>query len=51
MLSLAKIEQGHHGGFLVLWRIAFQDFGDEFLVYGVELEWDRRVVLRTVSVL
>ena len=51
MLSLAKVEQGHHGGFFVLWGVAFEDFGDEFLVDFVKVEGDFGVVLRGVAVL
>lgn len=51
MLTLAKVEKRHHGGFLVLRRVAFEDFGDEFLVDGIELEGDFRIVLWGISVL
>lgn len=51
VLPLAEIEEGHHGGFFVLRGVAFQDFGDEFLVYGIELEGDGGVVLRGIAVL
>lgn len=51
MLSLSKIEKGHDGGFFVLWRVAFEDLGDEFLVDGVEGEGDIKVVPRGVAVL
>lgn len=32
VLPLPEVEQGHHGRFLVLRRVAFEDLGDEFLV-------------------
>ena len=44
MLSLPEIQQGHHGSFLVLGRVAFEDFGDEFLVDGIELEGDGGII-------
>ena len=51
VLALAEVEQGHHGGFFVLRRVAFEDFGDEFLVDGVEGEGDGGVVDGGVTVL
>ena len=38
MLSLAKVEEGHYSGFLVLGWVAFEDLGDELLVDGIELK-------------
>ena len=40
VLPLTQIQQGHHGGFLVLRRVPFEDLGNEFLVDGIELERD-----------
>ena len=40
MLSLTKIEQGHHGGFLVLWGVAFQDLLYELLINFIKGEGD-----------
>ena len=50
-LSLAEIEEGHYGGFLVLGGVSFKDLGDELLVDGIELEGYGWVVLGTVAVL
>jgi len=51
VLALAEVEKGHDGGLFVLWWVAGEDFLDEFLVDGVELEGDREVVFGTVAVL
>lgn len=51
MLALTQIQQGHHGGLLVLRRVALEDLGDGGLIYGVELEGDFGVVVGRVSVL
>lgn len=51
MLPLPKIEEWHHGGFLVLWRVAFEDLIDKLLAYGRELERYLRIVIRGISVL
>lgn len=51
VLALAKVENRHHGGFLVLRRVALEDFGDELLVDGIELKGDFRVILWCISVL
>ncbi len=51
MLPLAKIEKGHDGCLFVLRRIAFQYFGDEFVVDFVELKWYRWIVAGGISVL
>ena len=51
MLALAEIEKRHHGGFLVLWGVALEDFGDELLVDGIELKGNLQVILRGISVL
>ena len=51
VLPLSKVEQRHDGGLLVLAGIAGQDFLDELLILGVELERDVEVVLRCVAVL
>ena len=51
MLALPEIEQGHHGGLFVLWRIALEDLSDELLIRGIEVEGDGRVVAGRVSML
>lgn len=51
VLPLAEIEQRHDGGLLVLAGVAGQDFLDELLILGVELEGDVEVVLGRVAVL
>ena len=51
MLTLAEVEEGHDGGFLVLWRVAFQDFSDEALILSCEFEGDGKVVVGGISVL
>lgn len=51
VLSLAEVEEGHDGGFFVLWWVSLEDFGDEFVVDFVELEGDRGVVVWGVAVL
>ena len=40
VLALAEVKERHDGGFLVLWRVALEDFGDECLVDFVEGEGD-----------
>lgn len=51
MLTLAEVEQGHDGGFLVLRRVSLEDLGYESLILRIEFEWDVRVVVGCVSVL
>lgn len=51
MLSLPKIEEWHHGGFLVLWRVAFEDFIDKLLACGGEFEGNLWIIIRRISVL
>lgn len=51
VLALAQVEKRHHGGFLVLRRVALEDFGDELLVDGIELKGNFRVILWCISVL
>ena len=51
VLALAEVEERHHGRFLVLRRVAFEDLVDQLLVDGVELEGDGRVVVGGVAVL
>lgn len=51
VLALAEIEDGHHGGLLVLWRVARQDLLDHGVVLLVELEGDARIVIGGVAVL
>lgn len=50
MLPLTEIEKGHYGGFLVLRGISFQDLGNEFLIYGVELERDVGIIFGGIAV-
>ena len=38
MLPLAKVEEGHHGGFFILGRVAFKNFLDKLLVNFIEGE-------------
>jgi len=51
VLSLAEVEKRHDGGLLVLAGVAGQDFLDELLILGVELEGDAGVVLSRIAVL
>jgi hypothetical protein len=51
MLPLAEIEQGHYSGLLVLWRITFEDLGNELLTDGIELEWDFWIIFWRVAML
>jgi hypothetical protein len=51
VLALAKVEQGHDGGLLVLRRVSAEDFLNELLVLGIEGEGDVEVVLWCVAVL
>lgn len=51
MLALAEIEEGHYGGFFILWRITFQDLGDQFVVYVVEFEGNFGVIAGRVAML
>lgn len=51
VLALAEIEEGHHRGFFVLRWVAFKDFGDEFFIDGIELEWYRGIVYGGISML
>ena len=51
MLSLSKIEYGHHGSLLVLGWISLEDLFDELVVLLVELEGDVGVVLGGISML
>lgn len=46
VLALTEIEQGHDGSLLVLRRVSAEDFLNELLILGVELERDVEVVLR-----
>lgn len=50
-LTLAEVEEGHHGRFFILRRIAFEDLGDECFILCSELERDRGVVFGRVAVL
>jgi hypothetical protein len=51
VLALAEVEERHHGGFLVLRRVALEDLGDDGLVGGREFEGDVGVVVGGVAVL
>lgn len=51
MLTLAKVKQRHDSRLLVLRGIALEDLIDEGEVLSVELEWERGVVLRAVTML
>lgn len=51
VLSLSDVEERHDGALLVLRRISRHDLLDQLLALGVELEWDRRVVVGGVAVL
>ena len=51
MLPLPKVEEWHHGGFLILGWVAFEDLVDQLLADGGELERYLRVVVGGISVL
>lgn len=51
VLTLAKVEQGHDSGLLVLRGVPAEDFLDELLILRVELERDVEVVFGGVAVL
>ena len=51
VLALAEVEERHDGCFFVLRGVAFEDFGDELLVDGVEFEGYGGVVFGAVAVL
>ena len=51
MLPLAEVENGHDGGFLVLWWVPFEDFLYELLILGGELEGNGGVVDVGITVL
>ena len=51
MLSLSKIKNWHHGRFLVLGWVAFEDFFDELVVLLCELEGDVGIVFGGISML
>lgn len=51
VLALSEVEQRHDSGFLVLRGVSCEDFLDELLILGVELERDARVVFGRVTVL
>jgi hypothetical protein len=51
VLTLPEIEDRHHGGFLVLWGVAFEDFLDELLVLRREFEGDGRIVFGGIAML
>lgn len=51
VLALAEIEQGHNGGFLVLGRVARENFFDELLILSIEFEGNAGVILGAVAVL
>ena len=51
MLPLTEIKEGHDGGFLVLWRITFEDLFYEPLILWCEFEGDGGVIVVGISVL
>ena len=51
MLALAEVQEGHDGCFLVLGRVAFEDFGDDLLIGVVEGKGEAGVVVVGVAVL
>lgn len=51
VLALTEVEDGHHGGLLVLWWVARQDLLDHGVVLLIELEGDVRIVISGVAVL
>lgn len=51
MLALTEVKQRHHGGFLILRRVAFENFGNKFLICVIEFEGDGGIIDRRVSVL
>lgn len=51
VLALAKVEKRHHGGFLILWGVALEDFGDELLTDGIEFKGNLRVIVWGISML
>lgn len=51
VLALTQVQQRHHGGLLVLGRVALQNLIDDFEVLLRELERKGRVVLGLVAVL
>lgn len=51
VLALAEVEERHHGGLFVLWRVALEDLGDDGLILLGELEGDVGVVVWCVAVL
>jgi hypothetical protein len=50
MLPLTQVQNGHHGGLLVLRRVPLEDLGDDSLIGGCELERDVGVVVGSVAV-
>jgi len=50
-LPLPKVKERHHGGFLILWWIAFEDLIDELFVGGGEFERYLRIIIGSISVL
>jgi hypothetical protein len=51
VLALAKVEEWHNGGLLVLGRVPGDNLLDELQVLGCELEGDVRIVLGCIAVL
>jgi hypothetical protein len=45
VLALAKVQNRHDGGLLVLFGVSLEDLGDELLILGVELEGQVGVVV------
>lgn len=51
VLALAKVQNRHHGGLLVLRRVALEQLGDDGLILRREFEGDVGVVVGSVAVL
>ena len=51
MLALAKIEEWHHGGFLILGRVSLEDLVDQSAVLFGEFEGNGGVIFGCVAVL
>lgn len=50
VLTLAKVEDGHDGGLLVLGRVALEELGDDGLILRGELEGNLDIVVGRVAV-
>jgi len=51
VLSLSQVQDGHHGGFLVLGGVSAKNLFDELIVLWCELEGNRGIVDRRIAVL